>query len=135
MLTPWCTPRQSGNRDKGGKQFGSCCGLFSPMSRRRESSVCAISIFWLSVGLLLMTGVKCQESFQREQYESLGGNAVLYFSHKEEGHSKISCFSLNMRAFVIQPSHRQPQGELCQGKRHHRGSKAKTGLVHSAGGD
>lgn len=84
---------QLGNRDKGGKQFGSCCGLFSPMSRRRESSVCVISICYLSVVLLLMTGVKCQESFQREQYESLGGNAVLYLSHKEEGHSKISCFS------------------------------------------
>lgn len=82
-----------------------------------------------------MTGVKCQESFQREQNESLGGNAVLYLSHKEEGHSKISCFSLNMRAFVIPPSHRLPKGELYQGKRHHRGSMAKTGLVHSKGGD
>lgn len=34
-------------------------------------------------------------------------------SHKEEGHSNISCISLNMRAFVIPPS---PQGELCQGR-------------------
>lgn len=82
-----------------------------------------------------MTGVKCQESFQREQCESLGGNAVLYLSHKEEGHSKISSFSLNMRAFVILPSLRLPQGELYQGKRHHRGSNAKTGLVRSEGGD
>jgi len=105
------------------------------MSRRRESSVCAITNCCLSVGLPLMTGVKCQESFQREQYERLRGDAILYLSHKEEGHSKSSCFSLNMRAFVILPSHRLQQGETHQGKRHHRGSMAKTGLVHSEEGD
>lgn len=47
----------------------------------------------------------------------------------------VTAKSLNMRAFVIPPSRRLPQGELYQGKRHHRGSKAKTGLVHSEEGD
>lgn len=97
--------------------------------------MCAISICCLSVGLPLMTGGKCQESFQREQYDSLRGNAVLCLSHEEESHSKISCFSLNLRVFVISPSHRLPQSELFQGNRHHRGSMAKTGLVHSEEGD
>lgn len=63
-----------------------------------------------------------QESSQREQYESLRGFAVPCVSHEEEGHSNISCISLNMRAFVIPHLHRLPQSELCQGKKLHRGS-------------
>lgn len=63
-----------------------------------------------------MAGVKLQEPFQREQCESLRGDAVLCLSHKEEGHSKISSFSLNMRAFVIPPSQSPLQGELHWGR-------------------
>lgn len=39
-----------------------------------------------------------------------------------------------MRAFVIPPSHRLPQGELCQEKKHHRGSTTLK-LAHSEEGD